>query len=176
MIAVDTQILVYAHRRDSAWHARAKACIEGLANGGTRWGIPLHVLIELYAVVTRRALYRPPSTSAQVLTQVDYWLECPTVEVLAEGPQTWDVVKPLLVAGAITGARVHDARIAAVCLAYGVTELWTHDRDMSRFPLLRTRDPLIDISGAREPRAAYRAGGRRAAVSGTGRRPRGRGR
>ena len=37
---------------------------------------------------------------------------------------------------------VYDARIAAVCLAHGVEELWTADRDFGRFPSLRTRNPL----------------------------------
>ena len=162
MIAIDTQILVYAHRRDSSWHQRARACIVDIANGGIRWAIPLHSLVEFYAVVTRPGLYKPPSTPAQALAQIDFWLEAPTVEVLSEGAETWQVVRPLVTAAAITGPRIYDARIAAVCLAHGVTELWTHDRDMSRFPQLRTRDPLIDIAGrAKEPRATYRPRGRR---------------
>jgi len=30
LIAVDTNILVYAHRKDSAWHAAAEACVREL--------------------------------------------------------------------------------------------------------------------------------------------------
>jgi uncharacterized protein len=37
---------------------------------------------------------------------------------------------------------VHDARIAALCAGHGVRELWTVDRDFSRFPGLTTRNPL----------------------------------
>jgi predicted nucleic acid-binding protein len=32
MIAVDTNILVYAHREDSPFHERAFLCIKGLAD------------------------------------------------------------------------------------------------------------------------------------------------
>jgi predicted nucleic acid-binding protein len=39
---------------------------------------------------------------------------------------------------------VHDSRISAICLAHGVTELWTADRDVSRFPELKARNPLIE--------------------------------
>ena len=39
---------------------------------------------------------------------------------------------------------VHDARIAALCLSHGVRELWSADRDFSRFPALRTRNPLVE--------------------------------
>lgn len=161
MIAVDTQILVYAHRRDSAWHEPARACIESLATGGPRWAIPLHALVEFYAVVTRPGLYKPASTPEQALAQVDYWLEAPTVMVLSEGAPTWQLVRSMAAAAAVRGPRIYDARIAAVCLEHGVTELWTHDRDMSRFPSLRTRDPLIDVPPGRahEPRAAYRLRG-----------------
>ena len=33
--------------------------------------------------------------------------------------------------------------IAAICLSHGVSELWTADRDFSRFPDLRVCNPLI---------------------------------
>lgn len=44
------------------------------------------------------------------------------------------------------GALIHDARIAACCLTGGVGELWTVDRDFSRFPALKTRNPLITLA------------------------------
>jgi hypothetical protein len=37
---------------------------------------------------------------------------------------------------------VHDARLAAIRLDHGMTELLKMDRDFSRFPLLRTRSLL----------------------------------
>ena len=63
----------------------------------------------------------------------------------------------------ISGAAIHDARIAAICLDHGVDELWTCDRDFSRFPDLRTRNPLIP--SLHEPAGArYRAAHGRTAV------------
>ena len=50
---------------------------------------------------------------------------------------------PLLGRGKVQGGMVHDARIAALCLDHGVAELWSADRDFSRFPSLRTRNPLV---------------------------------
>lgn len=46
-----------------------------------------------------------------------------------------------------TGAMVHDGRIAALCLHHGVSELWTADRDFSRFATLAVRNPLV-VPGA----------------------------
>jgi len=48
----------------------------------------------------------------------------------------------LLRSSSVRGPQVHDARIAAICLENGVRELWTADRDFSRFPELKTRNPL----------------------------------
>ncbi len=159
MIAIDTQLLVYAHRQDSPWHRPARERIAELANTGARWAIPLHCLVEFYAVVTR-ALYRPPSTSKQALHQVDCWLAAPSMTVLTEDIHTWAFVHDLATAAAIAGPRIYDARIAAVCLQHGVTELWTHDRDLSRFPALRVRNPLIEVPATRAGESRRRYGTR----------------
>ncbi|NNK63615.1 MAG: VapC toxin family PIN domain ribonuclease, partial [Gemmatimonadetes bacterium] len=42
----------------------------------------------------------------------------------------------------VAGPRIHDARVAALCDYHGVRELWSADRDFTRFPDLRTRNPL----------------------------------
>ena len=70
------------------------------------------------------------------------WLESPVVELLNESDLHWQTLRELLRSGRVKGPMVHDARIAALCTARGVTELWTADRDFSRFPTLRTRNPL----------------------------------
>ena len=63
--------------------------------------------------------------------------------LLAEGPQHWSELRAQIEAGRIAGPRVHDARIAALCLSHGVRELWTADRDFSRFTGVRARNPLV---------------------------------
>jgi predicted nucleic acid-binding protein len=176
VIAIDTQLLVYAHRSDSPWHAAARDRIAELANSGTRWAIAMHCLVEFHAVVTRTGLYRPASTTVQAIDQIDIWLEAPTLSILSEDLQTWMVARDQILAASITGPRVYDARIAAVCLQHGVTELWTHDRDLSRFPALRTRNPLIELpTQASERRAPYGSapGRKRAPATRSGRPPRG---
>ena len=159
MIAIDTQILVYAHRRETRWHERARDRIAELANTGARWAIPLHCLVEMYGIVTRPRVHSPPSTPQETLEQIDLWLESPTLTVLADDARTWTTLRGLLAAGRVTGPACHDARIAAVCLQHGVTELWTDDRDFLRYPALRTRNPLIDVQPGRagERRVRYRA-------------------
>ena len=142
MIGMDTNILVYAHRADSQWHDRAKSCIKSLAQGRISWGLPWPCVHEFLAIATHPGIFDPPSTVTQAIDQVNAWLESPVAVLIGESQEHWDILTDLLQEGRVTGPLVHDARVAAVCIAHGVTELWTADRDFSRFPGLVTRNPL----------------------------------
>jgi toxin-antitoxin system PIN domain toxin len=142
MIAVDTNILVYAHRRDSEFHAVAARVIRDLAEGRSSWAIPWTCLHEFLAIVTHPRIYAPPSTPEQAVNQVDAWLESPSLVLLTEGSDHGTTLRDLLTRGRVSGPLVHDARVVAVCLSQGVRELLTADRDFGRFPRLKTRNPL----------------------------------
>lgn len=143
MIAVDTNLLVYAHRKDSQWHAAAEAAVRSLAEGAAPWGVPWPCLHEFLAIVTHPRIYAPPTPQTAATAQVEAWLASPTLVLLSEGPGYWDVLRALLKASKVSGGQVHDARIAALCLHHRVSELWTADRDFSRFSALTTRNPLV---------------------------------
>lgn len=144
MTAVDTNVLVHAHRRDSEWHDRANACVRGLAEGRAAWAIPWPCLHEFPAVVTHPRICAPPSTNAQATEQVDAWMESPALVVLGEPRDHWSILRRLPAAGKVSGPLVHDARVAAICIGHGVRELLTADRDFSRFSSLVTRNPLVE--------------------------------
>lgn len=143
MIALDSNILVYAHREDSAWHDQASAFVLKLAEGRDPWAIPWPCVHEFLAIVTHPRIYAPPTPLATALDQVQAWLESPALVLLAETEGYWQTLQRLLRAARSSGPQVHDARIAALCVEHGITELWTADRDFSRFPALRVRNPLI---------------------------------
>lgn len=143
MIAVDTNILVYAHRADSPWFQPARERIRGLAEGRAAWAIPWPCIHEFVAIVTHARIYRPPTPLDQALDQVEAWLESPSLVLLGEGEDYWPTLKATLVAGRIAGPQVHDARISALCESHGVRELWTADRDFSRFGNVHVVNPLV---------------------------------
>ena len=143
MIAVDSNLLVYAHREDSTWHAAAYPCLSGLAEGRAPWAVPWPCLHEFLAVVTHPRIFAPPTPLEKAVDQVEAWLESPSLILLAESEDYWLRLRALLKAGRISGPKVHDARVAALCLQNGVSELWTIDRDFSRFPGLKVRNPLV---------------------------------
>ena len=142
MIAIDTNLLVYAHRQDSGWHPAAAALVTELAEGRAPWAIPWPCLHEFLAVVTHPRVYRPPTPLERALEQVDAWLESPSLVLLSEPGEHWPGLRSLLRSGRVAGPLVHDARVAALCLQHGVRELWSADRDFSRFARLRVRNPL----------------------------------
>ena len=143
MIAVDTNILVYAHREDSPFHDRAVKRISELAEGSAAWSIPWPCVYEFLAIVTHPRIYAPPTPFVRALDQVDAWLESPTLVLLAEPADHWLALRAVLARGRITGAQVHDARIAALCQHHRVRELWSADRDFNRFPALVVVNPLV---------------------------------
>lgn len=142
MIALDTNVLVYAHRPEYALHAPARALLRDLAGGALPWAIPWPCLHEFYATVTNSRIHRPATGPHEAWDQLDAWLESPGLVLLTEGAGYARHLRELTTTAGVTGALVHDARIAAICLSHGVRELITMDRDFGRFPLLRTRSLL----------------------------------
>jgi toxin-antitoxin system PIN domain toxin len=144
MIAVDTNILVYSHREDSAFHKPALAAITTLAESGALWAIPWPAIHEFLAIVTHPRIYTPSTPMEDALLQVESWTACPSLSLIGESGEVYfRYLAQCLRASRTTGARVHDARIAAICLSHGVDELLSADRDFSRFPGLKIRNPLI---------------------------------
>ncbi len=143
MIAVDTHILVYAHRRDAPGHARAIRCLQQLVEGTQRWALPWPCVHEFLAIATHPRVYSPPSASRAARRQLEVWLDSPSVTTLAEEPGYLAQLAGTIEASGAIGPRVHDARIAALCRLHGVRELWTADRDFALFPGIAVINPLL---------------------------------
>ena len=143
MIAVDTNILVYAHRKDSEFHEAARTTLRTLAEGTHAWSIPWPSVHEFYSIVTHPRIYRPPTPSERALAQIDAWFASPSLVLLGETSKHWTNLRAMIVGAKIEGAKVHDARIAALCVQHGVRELLSADRDFSRFPQIAVRNPLV---------------------------------
>ena len=143
MIAVDTHILVYAHRAEMPFHGAAFACLKSLAEGRAAWGIPVTCLHEFLAGVTNAKVFAPASRLEQAFAQVDAWLAAPHARVLHSGAQHWPILSALASKARLQAGQFHDARIATICLENGVSMLYTADRDFGRFKDLKTINPLV---------------------------------
>jgi toxin-antitoxin system PIN domain toxin len=142
VIAVDTNILVYAHRADSALHDRAEEAVRVLAEGADAWAIPWPCVHEFLAVVTHPRVWKKPTPIGVALRALAAWRKSPKLFLLAEDDAYAPVLESVLEESRVHGPKVHDARIAALAIHHGIDFLYTADRDFSRFPRLKTKNPL----------------------------------
>jgi hypothetical protein len=143
MIALDTNLLVYAHKRESEFNLLITEALRPVIEGAAPWALPWPCVHEFIGVVTNPRIYKPASSLPEVFGFLESLMTAPNLHLLAESPGYFEKLRDLVLAGKISGPRIHDARIAALCLHHGVSELWTADRDFSLFPKLRTRNPLL---------------------------------
>lgn len=134
MIAVDTNILVYADRRESVLHEEALAALRSLAEGNEAWAIPVFCVGEFLRVISHPRVFDPPTPVSEALASLESLLSSPSVRLLAPGPRYLQLFWRALTDAAATGNLVFDAQITAVCLEHGARTLLTEDRDFTRFP------------------------------------------
>jgi uncharacterized protein len=113
-----------------------------LAEGTDSWALPSACMHEFLTIVTHERIFSPPTPLPKALEQVAAWLESPTLVILAESAGYWEVLARVVAQSKITGPRIRDGRVAALCIHHGVRELLSADRDFTRFGELKTRNPL----------------------------------
>jgi len=138
VIAVDTNIIVYAHREEMPQHRDALSRITHLAEGDAPWGIPVFCIGEFVRVVTHPRLFDPPYTDNEACDALDRILQSPSLRVLYPGPGYISLFQDAVRDANAVGNLVFDAQIVAVCRESGVSSLITEDRDFRRFPGFKT--------------------------------------
>ena len=61
MVAIDTNILVYARREETPFHKEAKELLRNLAEGRGPWALPWPCIYEFLRVVTHPWVFDPPT-------------------------------------------------------------------------------------------------------------------
>lgn len=133
MIAVDTNVLIYANRSELPLHALARDQLTALAEGSAPWGLPVVTAWGFIRIVTQ-PIFDPPTPASQAVEFIDRLLGSPSVRVLAPGPRHWELLRTILDAAQVRGGLVTDAVIVALCREYGVDTVLSNDRDFHRFP------------------------------------------
>mgnify|MGYP006284900171 CR=1 FL=1 len=146
MIALDTNILVYAHREEFPEHGQALAWLRFLAEGQAPWALPVFSLGEFLRLVTHPRVFDPPSALEDALAALEALTDSPSLRVLSPARRFPALLAEAVRAGRTGGNLAFDAQIAAVLKEHGVGALLTRDRDFSRFPWIR----IIDLD--EEPR------------------------
>ena len=137
MIAVDTNILIYAHRGETGLHEAAASRLTALAEGVATWALPVFCITEFMRVVTHPRVFKPPSTVEEAGLFIERVAAAPSCDLLRPGP---DFLEHLLAAARQSNANgnlMFDAQIAALCREHGIDAILTNDRDFARFEPLR---------------------------------------
>lgn len=142
MIALDTNILVYARREEAPFHKEAIKLLKDLAEGDEHWALPWPCVYEFLRVVTHPRVFDPPTRLEAALDDLESLLDAPSLLLLGEGPRHLTHLLRLTKTGQAIGNLAHDAHIAALIIEHGVSEFLTADRDFSRFPGVRARNPF----------------------------------
>jgi toxin-antitoxin system PIN domain toxin len=133
MIAVDTNVLIHAHREESPRHEHAVARLRELAEGRSRWGIPSVVLAEFLRIITHPRVFDPPHTLAEATEALRRVLASPSVMVLNPEDGFAELLCEAVLEADAGGNLVFDAQVVALCRQHGVSRLLTQDRDFDRF-------------------------------------------
>jgi uncharacterized protein len=163
MIAIDTNILVYAHRAEAPHHAAARNLVTQMAASPTPWALPWPCLYEFIKVVTHPRIFDPPTPLEDALAVVESLAAAPSVVLLGHGPTHLGHLRRVADDGQPVGSLIHDAHIVALALEHGIEELLSSDRDFRRFRGLTVRDPFSTPRAGESP-ARYRPRARRRAA------------
>ena len=141
MVLPDINVLVYAHREDTAHHADCRAWLEAVLNGDEAYGVSALVLGGFARVVTHPKVFTKPSTIVDAFAFADQVRNQPNCVLIEPGPRHWEIFRRLCNETSVKGNLVPDAYLAALAIESGC-EWITHDRDFSRFAGLRWRHPV----------------------------------
>jgi len=141
MTALDTNVLIAAHRAEHPMHVRSAERVHELAEGRTPWGLAIFCVAEFLRVVTHPRVFAPPSPLDVACSFVDNLLESPSVRLLTPDEGYWQTLRDVSITAGASGNLVFDAAIAALCRDAGALRLITMDRDFSRFEFLDVVQP-----------------------------------
>lgn len=142
MIAIDTNLLVYAHRAGLPEHRAAGRAIERARREARGWGIALPCIAEFWSVVTHPASSGGPSTAQQAHDFLAALIVEAEAAVWLPREHFWDRLARLAADLRVQGPRIFDLQIALTAFENGASELWTHDAAFASIPGLRVYDPL----------------------------------
>ena len=132
MIAVDTNVLLYADREETPQHRAALRAIRRLAEGNEAWAVPIQCIGEFLRVVSHDRVFQPPTPIGEALASIETLLASPAARLLMPGNRYLQILRDVIARSGVRGNLVVDAQIAAVCLEHGASTLLTEDRDFTR--------------------------------------------
>jgi hypothetical protein len=142
MIALDTNLLVYAHREGAPEHDRARAAVMKALDDPRGWGICVPTVAEFWSIVTHPKMPGGPSSANIVTHFFHYLITEGQGNLWTPGAGFGQRLMRWAASLKIRGKRIFDLQIALIAFEHGAREVWTHDRHFVSVPGVKVRDPL----------------------------------
>lgn len=142
IVALDTNILVYAHREEAEHHQAAKRLVARYADGDAPWALAWPCLYEFLRVVTHPRVFHPPTRQTVAWQAVESLLDSPSLMLLTETQTHRHLLGDIVASASLAGNLFHDAHIAALLSEHGIHEILTTDEDFRRFAGLKVTHPF----------------------------------
>jgi len=143
VLAVDTNILVYAADTDSPFHAPCRQWLERQRARADAWYTTWPILYEFLRVTTHPRVMRRPWSVSSAWAFVTALLASPGISVLVPSQRHADVAGEVLSElPHLAGNLIHDTHTAILMREHGIARICTRDTDFSRFPFLEVIDPV----------------------------------
>jgi len=138
VILPDVNVLIYAFRNDAKSHHIARAVLDPLFAGDTRFGISPLTLGALVRVTTNARTFVNASSLEEAFGFCDDIYSHGNCQIVAPGDRHWRIFERLCRETNTRGPDVADVWYAALAIEWGC-EWITFDRDYARFPDLNCR-------------------------------------
>jgi uncharacterized protein len=142
MIAIDTNLLIYAHRARTPENRAARRAIRGASSDVRGWGIALPSIAEFWSVVTHASATGGPSPAKQAHGFLSALIGEAGADIFVPRDGFWERLLRLAAGLHIQGPRIFDLQIALTAFESGASEIWTHDAGFVSVPGLTVHDPL----------------------------------
>lgn len=143
MLAVDTNVLVYAADADSQFHEPCRAWLERQRALPNAWYTTWPILYEFLRVTTHPRVMRRPWNARTAWTFVSVLLDSAGLAVLIETERHSEVAREVISElPHLAGNILHDAHTAILMREHGIGRICTRDTDFARFPFLDVIDPV----------------------------------
>jgi predicted nucleic acid-binding protein len=138
---IDTNILLRIFRQDDPLHRLIAAALDERDGRGAESCFSLQNIAEFWNVCTRPTERNGYGLSIADTNECVDYIER-TMTFLPDNEQVYRVWRQLVIAHNVSGAQVHDARLAAIMQAHGVNRILTmNQQDFLRFPGIQAIHP-----------------------------------
>jgi len=141
VIAIDTNLLIYAHRSGMPEHTSAMRAIEAASLNRRGWGIAAPCIAEFWRVVTHPASLPRPSKPREAAAFLKALIDA-EAKIFYPHEGFAETLAEEACAQQLAGGRIFDLQIAVIVRQSGGSQIWTHDSRFVTVNGLRVVDPF----------------------------------